>query len=134
MESARTRSRPVGVIVMAIVFLLGAALNVLAATDLFGLTAGNPLAAQGPIAVPTGLLMLIWGVVSVPTAYGVFAMTSWGWTLAVGMSVVGFLQNAMQYVNDNSLLIAMVVTAIVPALFLWYLSRPHVRAAFRRAG
>ena len=121
------------VIVVAIVYLLGAVLNVIAASDLFGFTAGNPAAARGPLAVPVGWLMLIWGLVSIPTAYGIFAMKPWGWTLGVATSVVGFVQNVAQYLNDTSLLIPMVVTAIVPALILWYLFRPHVRAAFGRS-
>jgi hypothetical protein len=134
MERIGNRSRPMGVIVIAIVLLLGVVVNFAAAADLLGFAGARTVAERGAIAVPVGWLLVIAGVLSIPAAYGVFAMTSWGWALAVGLNVMAFVQNALMYLNDASVLVAMVVTAIVPALILWYLFRPHIRAAFGRAG
>ena len=130
MERTGIRTRPIGVVILAVVFVLGAGLNFVAAVDLLGLAGSASAAARSPIAVPLGWLLLIAAAISLPTAYGVFAMTSWGWTLSVGMSAMVFVQNILQYLNDSSLLAGMVISAIVQTLILWYLFRPHVRAAF----
>ena len=133
MERIGSRGRPMGVIVIAIVFLLGVVLNFVSAVDLLGFAGTRPVAERGALAVPVGWLLMISAALSIPTAYGVFAMTSWGWALAVGMSVVAFVQNALMALNDPSVLVGMVVTAVVPGLILWYLFRPHIKAAFGRA-
>ena len=133
MERTGIRTRPAGVVIVAVVFVLGVGLNLAAADDLLGFAGSASGAVRGDLAVPIGTLLLIAAVLSLPTAYGVFAMTSWGWTLGVAMSAMAFVQNLLMYLNDNSLLVGMVVSAIVPALILWYLFRPHVRAAFAGA-
>ena len=130
MERTGIQTRPVGVVIVAVVSVLGVVLNFVAAVDLLGLAGSASAVARGPIAVPVGFLLLVAAALSLPTAYGVFAMTSWGWTLGVGMSAMAFVQNLLMYLNDNSLLVGMVTSAIVPTLILWYLFRPHVRAAF----
>jgi hypothetical protein len=133
MERTGIRTRPIGVVIVAAVFVLGVGLNFVGAVDLLGLAGSASAVARSPIAVPLGWLLLIAAGLSVPTAYGIFAMTAWGWTLGVGMSVMAFVQNILQYLNDNSLLAGMVISAIVPTLILWYLFRPNVRAAFAGA-
>ena len=133
MERTGIRTRPVGVVIVAAVFVLGAVMNLVAALDLLGFAGSAPGAVRGDLAVPVGWLLLIAAALSLPAAYGVFAMTSWGWFLGVGLHAMAFVQNLLMYLNDNSLLVGMVVTAIVPALILWYLFRPSVRALFAGA-
>jgi hypothetical protein len=47
--------------------------------------------------------------------------------------VLAFLLNLLQYLNDNTLLVPMLVSAVIPAVILWYLFQPDVKAAFDRS-
>lgn len=132
MDSAHPMTRPIGITIVAIVFVIGLILNIAVGTDLLGLTDGTPASERGELAVPVGAVLLMSGVLELVAAYGLWTLRPWGWTLAVVLMAAAFVKNILQYLNDNSLLVAMVVSAIVPALILWYLFRPHVRSAFRR--
>jgi len=131
-DPAHPMTRPMGITIVAIVFVIGLILNIAVATDLLGLTGGIPASERGELAVPVGAVLLISGVLELVAAYGLWTLRPWGWTLAVVLMAAAFVKNILQYLNDNSLLIAMIVSAIIPALILWYLFRPHVRSAFRR--
>jgi uncharacterized membrane protein (DUF2068 family) len=104
----------------------------LVGTDLLGLS-GATTASDGDLAVPVGVLMLLSGALFLVDAYGLWALKAWGWTLAVVLMVLAFLLNLLQYLNDNTLLVPMLVSAVIPAVILWYLFQPDVRAAFDRS-
>ena len=132
MSVAQTRTRPIGITILAVVALLGGLLNILVGTDLLGLS-GATSASDGSLAVPVGVLMLLSGALFLVDAYGLWALKAWGWTLAVVLMVLAFVLNLLQYLNDNTLLVPMVVSAVIPAVILWYLFQPSVKAAFDRS-
>lgn len=131
MSVTQSRTRPIGITILAVVALLGGLLNILVGTDLLGLS-GATTASDGDLAVPVGILMLLSAALLIVDAYGLWALKAWGWTLAVVLMVLAFLLNLLQYVNDNTLLVPMLVSAVIPAAILWYLFQPNVKAAFDR--
>jgi hypothetical protein len=130
--SLAPRTRPIGITILAVVALLGGLLNILVGTDLLGLSGATTASDRGDLAVPVGILMLLSAALFLVDAYGLWALKAWGWTLAVVLMVLAFLLNLLQYLNDNTLLVPMLVSAVIPAAILWYLFQPNVKAAFDR--
>ena len=46
---------------------------------------------------------------------------------------MGILQAVLQYMNNNTQLVNMVISIAIAGVILWYLFQPHVKAAFGRA-
>src|SRR5919106_3958080 len=125
------RGRPVGVTIVVAVFLIGALLNVLVGVDLLGISGELPSSERGPLAVPTGAVMLISALLLIIGAYGLWTLRPWGWTLGVVAMVAGLGLNLLQYLNNSALLVTMLVASLIPVVILWYLFQPQVRATFR---
>ena len=133
-ESTQPRSRPTGITILAVVAVIGGILSILVGQDLTGIgTASAGDTGLGGLASITGFLLLINGVLFFVLAYGLWGLRPWAWMLGVGLMVAGFVLNILQYLIDNDLLVSMLVTALIPAAILYYLFRPHVKAAFGRA-
>jgi hypothetical protein len=130
--SVQSNARPMGVTILVAVAVIGALFNFVVAADLLGIGGAIPAADRGSLAVPVGVIMLLSAVLLLLAAYGLWTISAWGWTLTVVLMVVGLVQNLLQYLNDNSLLVPMVVSALFAAAILWYLFQPSVRAAFGR--
>lgn len=57
-------------------------------------------------------MLFTMAIISFAIAYGVYNMTEWGWTVAIILSVMGFV-SAMISLN--------IVGLIIPGLIVWYL-------------
>jgi hypothetical protein len=121
----------VGVTIVVVVFLIGALLNVLVGVDLLGISGELPSSERGPLAAPTGAVMLISALLLIIGAYGLWTLRPWGWTLGVVAMVAGLGLNLLQYLNNSALLVTMLVASLIPVVILWYLFQPQVRATFR---
>jgi uncharacterized membrane protein len=66
-------------------------------------------------------------------AYGYWRLEPWAWPLGIVTWVATIVSSVLQYMNDNTILVSMAVSVIIALLVLYYLFRPHVRAAFGRA-
>jgi uncharacterized membrane protein (DUF2068 family) len=131
-ESTTSPARPTGVVIVAIVFLLGALLNIVTSTDVLGIMGAGGARNPGDLDIPVGVLMLVSAVLLIIGAYGLWVLAPWGWMLGVVVMAAGLVLNVLQYLNDNTLLVPMLVSALIPVAILWYLFQPHVRAAFGR--
>jgi hypothetical protein len=132
-QSTQPRSRPTGITILAVVALISGILSILVSFDLTGIAASAGGIGLGGLATVTGFLMLISGVLFLVLAYGLWGMRPWAWTLGVGLMAASFVLNILQYINNNDLLVAMIVSALIPAAILYYLFQPQVKAAFGRA-
>ena len=121
-----TGKRPDGVTLLAVLAVLGGILALLGAV--FGLMVGQATIAglTGPEAAMASVMLggmtlygAVMGVISLVVGWGLWNGKSWAWWLTVIFSALGVLTILML----NPL-------AIVNAIILWYMFKPHVKEFF----
>ena len=132
-----TPHRPTGLTILAVLFLIAGAFTLLAGIT----TLETALArAGGPILTDLELLIIplsieILCIGSFVVALGLFTVKSWWvWLIAVVLSAIGLVVNAVSLVVPNMFTIVAagaVVGIAINAIILYYLSRRNVRQYFR---
>jgi uncharacterized membrane protein (DUF2068 family) len=126
--------RPTGVTVMAILAAIGGVFGLLASLVLLGIGASGAVAGNlGGLAFLAGIFVLAYSVLSLILAYGFWTLKPWAWPLGIGVQVLGIVQAVLQFMNDQSGVVSLVISLAISAVILWYLYQPHVKAAFGRA-
>jgi uncharacterized membrane protein (DUF2068 family) len=125
--------RPTGVTIIAILSAIGGVLGLLASLVLLGLGAAGAAAGLGGLAFIAGIIVLAYSILSLVLAYGFWTLKPWAWPLGVGVQAVGILQAILQFANDSSQIVSLVISIAIAGVILWYLFQPHVKAAFGRA-
>ncbi len=116
-------------LLVALLGLIGSALLVAGMTAVAGKYSGGLLAYATISDAVLGILYLTFGI-------GAFRLRGWAWTagvVALGLDIarqlVGF---AISGVGPLKIVVA-IITVVIAVSLLWYLFRPHVRAAFGKA-
>jgi hypothetical protein len=121
--------RPTGITILAVLAILSGFLQLLFALPLMGL---NLMQSAGVVSSVTGgFVALVLGVIWLAAGIGLLQLKPWAWMLgviAVGLSVLGAIWSMF-----TSGFCVGFMSLILPAIVLWYLTRPHVKAAFGRA-
>lgn len=122
------RERPVGLSIIAIAAVVVGALALLGALGWWA-------ASDGILVLPrlhgferlVALVLVGVGVLELFLAYGLWALRRWAWALGIGLEsvtlVLALLQLGRGVPGSHLLTLALAIAT------LWYLSRPHVRAA-----
>ena len=127
--------RPTGVTILAILAFIGGVFGILGGLALVGfsgLIAASGVAGSG-LATILGVLLLIYGVLSLVLGYGFWTVKPWAWTLGIGLYGAGIVLNVLQYINDSTQLVSAIISIAISVAILWYLFQPHVKAAFGRS-
>ena len=128
-----TTFRPTGLTILAVLFIIAGAFTQLAGITTFEAAFGQ---ANGPILTELELLIIPLGVEilcigSFVVAFGLFSGKSWWlWLVAVVLSTIGLVVNAISLVMPNMFTIvaaAAVVGIALNVIILYYLSRRNVR-------
>ncbi|MFA7431880.1 MAG: hypothetical protein WCZ23_17120 [Rhodospirillaceae bacterium] len=127
--TALARRRPVGMVLVAALLLF----NVIgAAMGLIGtLTGAAPaIGMGGTAAVYFVASAAVLGVI----LYGFWRFERWGWVGALVVTVVGTLLGLFQLITflRAGVLIGNLIGVLIGVAVIWYLTRPAVRAMFRR--
>lgn len=86
---------------------------------------------SGSILTVLGALLIPLGIASLVVAYGLFKGKSWAWFVAVVLSTIGLVVNAISLATSNISTIAGALVGIaINAIVLYYLSRRNVRQYF----
>jgi hypothetical protein len=133
--------RPVGVTILAVIAIIYGIFILLVA--LLGLL-GLGLAASGlNVKYSTGQLVyatitdVIFGVLYLAFGVGAFSLKGWAWTTGVVALVLEVVKDTVGIFIQGfsaSKLVVSVITIVIALLLLWYLFRPHMRAAFGKVG
>src|SRR5262245_5480976 len=125
-------SRPIGVLVVAIVLMVTGVFVLLLGLEGAGITKFR-LAPLAPNNGLYGRTVILSGILSLIAAFGLFTMAKWAWYLAVVVLVFrviadafGVASWALSSVPGGVTIADLVVTVVL----LWYFLRPHVKAAF----
>ena len=130
-----TRHKPTGLTILAVLFLIAGAFNLLA-----GITTLETaiVQASGPILtelealfIPLGIEILC--IASFVVAFGLFSTKSWWvWLVGVVLSTIGLVLNVISLITASMLPMAAALVGIaINAIILYYLSRRNMRQYFR---
>jgi hypothetical protein len=145
-------NKPAGVIVIAILYFLGAALCLI--FGLLFIAGGGFLAtilkqqgeagASGLASILAGLgavigvVFVVFCAIDVLVGWGLLTLKNWARIVAIVFSIIGLcfqafsLMRALTHLGIPHLIIPVVVIAI-HGLIIWYLLKPEVKAAFQGA-
>ena len=126
--------RPTGITVLAILSFIGGVLAILAGLALVGLSGAIAAAAGGGggLATILGLLLLVFGVLELILGYGFWTLKPWAWSMGVALQAAGIVLDVIQFINNGSQLVSVIISIAISAAIIWYLFQPHVKAAFGR--
>jgi hypothetical protein len=128
------RHRPTGLTILAVLFIIAGAFNLLAGITTLEAALGR---ASGPILtdlealfIPLGIEILC--IASFVVALGLFTVKSWWvWLVAVVLSSIGLVVNVVSLLIPGMFTITGPVVGIaINAIILYYLSRRNVRLYF----
>lgn len=133
MQATQPSTRPLGITILAIVAVLAVVLSYAAGSDLIRTgTTTDATSRLGGLAPVVGIVMILVGALNLALAYGFWTLKSWAWPLGVGLWAASIVLDVLQYLNDNTLLITMAISVLIGVAVLYYLFRPHVKAAFQQ--
>ena len=122
------RDRPFGLAILASVAVLVGALALLGA-------AGWWAASDGVLFLPrlhgvervVALALITLGALEIALAYGLWNLRPWAWALGVGLETAALVLTLLQL--GRGIPGSHLLTLVLAAVTLWYLSRPRVRTA-----
>lgn len=119
---------PMGVAVLAVLAVFAGALELLKGAQLLALIAFGPIPA-GDGNVIVGSLAAIAGVAWIAVGAAMLSLRSWAWLVGMLVAIFGLFEALFTLLLTLSWEYA-IVSAIFPALVLWYLSREKIKVAF----
>lgn len=126
-------NRPTGVTVLAILAFIGGCITLMGGL-LLSLMGGAIGAMGGPVFAAigafAGIIFLVLGALYFVVGFGLWTLKSWAWMLAVILAGIGLALNLLQALSGE--IVGGTFGLIVNGVVLWYMTRPHVKAAFGR--
>jgi hypothetical protein len=91
--------------------------------------------ALGVAPVLVALVVTVIGLASLAAGYGIWRRRRWAWMVALALSTLNVLQVLLGMAREglSGIVSYGALSAIVSLVLFWYLTRPHVTAAFGRA-
>lgn len=131
--------RPKGVVILAILNLIGGILGIIFGLIffLFGSlgTVGGFVSGQADFTgssffmVITSIIGLVNSILSLGISYGLLMMKNWAWTMAVAIQFIYALTYITSILNGKNLL-GSLLSLVIASLILYYLYQPNVKQAF----
>jgi hypothetical protein len=133
--------RPVGITILAVIAIIYGIFELLLA--LLGLLAsalkasgvGHVQYSAGTLAYAT-ISYAVLGILYLAFGIGAFSLKRWAWTTGVVALVLDVVRSIVGVVIRGfsaSNIVVPSITIVIALVLLWYLFRPHVRAAFGKA-
>lgn len=129
------KQRPTGVTILAVLAVIGGLLGLCSSLALFGLS-GLGVASGEVSSGATGMLYgglgLVGAVLYLLFGFGAWQLKPWAWGLGIAGAGLSIVSNVLNLVAGADIL-TVAIGLIIPAIILWYLFRPEIRAAFGRS-
>jgi hypothetical protein len=136
--SGSAQARPTGITILAILALIGGVFSVLGGLALVGLgglaggmVGGAEGAAIGGLAIISGLIALVSGVIGIAFAYGAWTLKPWGWLLGVAFAILSLVSSGLTIVGGGDIG-GVIISVLIAGGILYYLNTPTVKTAFAR--
>lgn len=137
------QQRPTGITLLAVIYLVLAVVSVIWSLLIFGvgglswltgaLFSAEDLRVFGGGNTWSGIIGVISAMVQLIVAFGLLGMRRWAWLLAVLGALLTFVQGLIGMFGGGLFVFCCgAFGLLIPGGILFYLMRPHVRAAFGR--
>lgn len=135
-------NRPVGVIILAVLNLIGGFWGIIFNLIVFffggllltgGVVSGNAQATGGGavLLVTTGVSWFI-SVLAIAVSYGLFTLKEWAWSITYIIEIVNIITNVVRFFQSGSLfeMVGALINIAIAVFILYYLNKPNVKNAF----
>jgi|RhiMetdeSRZDD1v2_1073273.scaffolds.fasta_scaffold529428_3 uncharacterized membrane protein (DUF2068 family) len=112
-----TRSRPLGVTILSILAGINGIIGII-----LGIIASLIIPPAGVIGIVIGLAWFV-------LAWGLWTAKGWAWIITVIIAIISIIFNLFGAVTGH---IEQIISLIIAAVMLYYLTRPNVKAYFGR--
>lgn len=124
--------RPLGVTILAALEILGGIVALLGGIYVAssGAAAGMLLSSSALGTAAGGVLggvLIVLGLVALVIAYGFLKGIKWGWWIAIVLYVLGIISGIVSLIAGSY---GVIISLIIDAIILYYLTRPHVKSWF----
>ena len=119
--------RPIGVIIIAILQLIGAL--AMLGLGALSLIAGLAIPFFGFILMALGAFMLVWGIIGLILFWGLWGMKSWAWLITIIFNIISIIMGVYGFYNSGFVDFTQLVNVIIPLIIVIYLF--FVREHFR---
>lgn len=109
--------RPTGIAVLAVLWVIAGLLWMFSLLTQGG---GFGLVSLGI----AGLLLAI--------GYGTWTLKPWAWAVGLAVAILSLFVDVSTLIRDSTQLVVAIPSIVISGLIIWYLTRPPVKAAFRR--
>lgn len=130
MESVN--KRPFGVLVLGALAIAIAIIRLLVGLQLLGVGVFGDDRWDGTGVVWVGIMTLVVGLIYLAVGWSLWSMRSWALLFTMFMAVFGLVDAMFVLISTNNVAYGLAAAAI-PALLLWYTSRPDIRETFAEA-
>ena len=138
------RERPFGVAIIAVLEALSGILYLL--IGIFMIVGGIAFASiimkeinvpitgfsLGAIFMAVGVVLIIFGIIALIMAKGLWDGKGWAWTITLILNVIGLIFGIISLIFTRSG--GGIIPLLINVIIIYYLTRPHVKAFFGKGG
>jgi hypothetical protein len=126
------KNRPAGITILAVLQALGGIVWVLVGAGMMMVGAILPIAVElpmffGALAGLMGPFLVVFGIVALVLAYGLFVGKGWAWVWSLVFAVIGLILGLLGAVGSLG---SVILPIIIYLIIIYYLTRSHVKAFF----
>lgn len=127
------KERPLGVTIIGVLLFLLGLIMILGGLALFAL---GDLVDVEALAVATGAVSVVIGIVYIVLAFGFLKGWNWVWVLTMVVLIIGILWSIVQWVlngMETDQIVSMLLGLIIPIIIVLYMNSKKVKAFFGKA-
>ena len=130
----KMKERPFGLSLIAILVVVEAILQILAALALFGLSLAGIFtivyAGPGLVALMLGIIALIVGIVELAVGMGLWSMEKWAWVVTIIVVWIDLIFDIIGGIAGTMTFSSTLISMIIPVIVLIYLYQGNIRKLF----
>ena len=124
------QSRPLGVVILVVLEVLGGILGLGGGSLLLGIAGIMTFRLRAEVLLlALGLIFTIIGAIQLFLAYGLWNGKGWAWTWTLIFAIIGIVLSVVSLVGGH---IWGIVRLVADVLLIWYLNTPRVKVFFRK--
>lgn len=144
--------RPIGVTILAVLAIIGGIALLIGGFFFIifaGLLSGSSIdinsnssidiASLSFLPMILGIIMIIIGIIYFAVSYGLFKGKTWAWIITIIVTIISLIVQIVSAIiigllsgSIEAALVSHVIGIIINGVILFYLSRPHVKAYFKK--
>ncbi|MEN6342976.1 MAG: hypothetical protein ABFC89_10520 [Methanospirillum sp.] len=122
--------RPLGITILAVLWILSGILLILGGAGFAFLAGAVGGVALGALGAVIGIVLIVWGLVEIVLGYGALQGWPWVWLVGVILTVLSLIEGIYMLITTGW---SAIISLIIAAIILYYLFQPNVKSWFGRS-